>query len=346
MWVLIAAIAIIGLILIYALLRALIGGGNGGGDNGIINASDLKGVYKEVSGQKVFITENQLYSVRADGSLEKIPIYYDENYFENNYIVESGAIYRKGENGEKFQVRKQMSEDFENAVSIRDLINSARGWNDILLQSPLAKTVSEYNVLKNNCISKGECDFTGNSLSISNEQKHSGSNALKAYAMSPTASMITSKARFGTEILHFVKGDDVWYEAWYYLEKGRPIAFMELESTWINEWPGVRIRMDENDYLMVEFKDYEKPNYKQEAGKEIAFPRKQWVKVKLHLKLDFENGLIELWQDDKKIISTNAQTLSLPGEIYNTLGFGVTANYHGQDTTLYVDDVRISDRAI
>jgi hypothetical protein len=347
-WMLFIAIAIIGLVLIYAAIRALLyenGPDVPDFNKSELNPSNLKGVYKMVSGQKFFITNDQLYLVKADGSLERLAIYFDDNYFADNYVQESGILYRKDLNtGAKYATRTQMSEGFENADKIGDLINPERGWTDLTLQSPLAKTPADYVPL-GQAIVKGTADFKDNVVDISGDRAHSGSKSLKAYSVSPSSGMVTAKARLGTELLNFVSGDNVWYEAWYYLDEGRPIAIMELESTWIQQYPGIRIRMDENDNLMVEFKDYEKPNYKQEAGKEIAFPRKQWVKVKLHLKLDFENGLIELWQDDKKIISTNAQTLSLPGEIYNTVGFGVTANYAGQDTTLYVDDVKISNSA-
>ncbi len=65
-----------------------------------------------------------------------------------------------------------------------------------------------------------------------------------------------------------------------------------------------------------------------------------------HLTLtEKDDGVIELWQDEKKIIDTHGQTLVLEHVIYNSFEIGISAyNEQGKRATLYVDDVSISNQ--
>ena len=64
----------------------------------------------------------------------------------------------------------------------------------------------------------------------------------------------------------------------------------------------------------------------------------------MHLTLDAQEGTIEIWQDDVKIIDTTGQTLPEADSLLNALEVGITAT--SEETVLYVDDVVISHQPL
>jgi len=273
---------------------------------------------------------------------------YDPDYYEKNYMEKDGAIFRKGDNGTLYRVGQDFSDDFENAKTIRDLTGVERGWTSFTLQSPRTPTVEDYVRLRNRILS-GQVDFLDNRIEPSGEVVHAGQTALKAYSVPRSGDIVTSKASISTELIHFVRGDDVWFAGWYYVPTGSamPFTLMDLETTWFKEHPGIRIMAFGDKHLGVELKWGAKPTYRQSKGREVAFPRAQWVHVKLHNTLsEMADGVVELWQDGTKIVDARGQTLPLAHIIYNSLEVGISAHSFGeQPSTLYVDDVSISGRS-
>ena len=269
--------------------------------------------------------------------------YYDPEFFEKNYVKEKGTTYRLV-NEDRFQVLYEFREDFEDADSIHDLmvedLDDIR-WTHFTLQSPSTPSIKEYNDLKQ-CIIQDKCDFIDNRVEPSTDFAHSGVTSLKTFSIPPSAEMKTAKASLSTEVLHYTKGDDVWFSGWFYLKEGRPTTIMDLESTWLKGDSGIRILMTENSELYVELKALDKPEWKQKNP--IVFPSGKWVNVKTHFVLDEKNGLVELWQDDIKIIEGEGRTLPNHDTIYNSLEVGTSSNPHLTTTTLYVDDVTISNK--
>jgi len=157
--------------------------------------------------------------------------------------------------------------------------------------------------------------------------------------------MVCTKSSLHTSLLHFVKGDDVWFSAWYYFEKaGEFNTLMDLETTFVRNHPGMRIRLS-NGYLDFEFaKWFPKSIYRQPKGKKVSFPIGRWVHVKAHLFLsDKKDGVIQLWQDDTLIIDERGQTLPFAKAVYDDLEIGISAHSVGPDSAiLYVDDLMIS----
>ena len=274
---------------------------------------------------------------------------YDPDFYEKNYLERDGAIFRKEENGTLYRVKQAFSDDFENAKTIRDLIGVERGWTSFTLQSPKTPTVGDYVRLRKR-IMTGQADFLENRIEPSNEVAHAGQAALKAYSVPRTGDMVTNKSSLETELIHFVRNDNVWFAGWYYVpaEGGMPFTVMDLETTWFKEHPGIRIMVFGEKYLGVELKWGAKPTYRQPRGREIAFPRDQWVHVKFHITLSEQaDGVVELWQDETKIVDARGQTLPLAHTIYNSLEVGISAHSFGiQPATLYVDDVSISNRPL
>jgi hypothetical protein len=123
-----------------------------------------------------------------------------------------------------------------------------------------------------------------------------------------------------------------------------PFTVLDLETTWINQQPGMRIVIADGKHACFQLKGFEHPYYRQPKGKEVVFPTGRWVHLKAHLKLtEKDDGVIELWQDGKKIVDARGQTLVLARTIFNSFEVGISAyNEDGKAATLYVDDVSIS----
>ncbi len=227
-------------------------------------------------------------------------------------MEQDGAIFRKDDNGKLYRVGQKFSDDFENARTIRDLIGVERGWTAFTLQSPKSPTVEDYVRLRKRILT-GQGDFLDNRIEPSGEVVHSGQTALKAYSVPRSGDAVTNKASLETELIHFVRGDDVWFAGWYYVpaEGGMPFTLMDLETTWFKEHPGIRIMVFGEKYLGVELKWGAKPTYRQVRGKEIVFPRAKWVHVKFHITLSEQHdGVVELWQDGTKIVDRSRPNLA------------------------------------
>ena len=291
-----------------------------------------------------------LYRVNSgSGKWEFMEQLYDPDFYAKNYVERGGVIYRKSATGELVQVKRSFSDDFENAKTLRDLIGLERGWTSCTLQSPKTPSVRDYVLLRKRILN-GQSDFLDNRVEPTTEVVHSGQGALKTYSVARAGEMVCTKASLDTEILHFVKGDDVWFSGWYYVPEGSgmPSTLMDLETTWFKEYPGIRIMMYGDKYAGFELKWGGKPKYRQPKGKEIALPMGKWVHLKAHLKLsEREDGIIELWQDGTKIVHARGQTLPLAHTILNSLEVGISAYSTGpKPATLYVDDISISDQPI
>jgi hypothetical protein len=72
------------------------------------------------------------------------------------------------------------------------------------------------------------------------------------------------------------------------------------------------------------------------------------VRLRVHLFLsEKSDGVMEVWQDDTKVIDAHGQTLPTAKTIYDRLEVGLTANGSTEHAhTLYVDDVSISNRPL
>lgn len=267
---------------------------------------------------------------------------YDPDFFAKNHVVENGVVYRIDEgSGKRYALTHHFKADFEHATSLRDLVGEKYGFTSFILQSPSTPTVSDYVKLRNKMM-KGEAEFIDNRIEPSSECAHSGRQALRCQSRAPSWGMQCSKAELETELVHFVKGDDYWFSGWYYVAAGMPYTIADLKSGWIEGTPGLRLRI-EDGAPQLELKWADKPFYPQTSATPVRFPVKQWVHVVIHLKLsDTDDGLNELWLDDKPVISARGRNLPLPDTIYNHVEIGISAAL--QDATVFVDDVEVSDQ--
>ena len=302
----------------------------------------------EHEGTTYKLVNGDLYRVASPDRLVFVEKVYDKGFWEKNYTRREGRIFRvDGDTGKEYPTRRYFEEGFENADRITDLIGIERGWNSFTLQSSSTPSVPEYVQLRNRIL-RGEAEFIDNRVEPSSEVVHTGVKALKCYSLAPTPKMVCTKASLSTELLYFVKGDDVWFSGWYFIPAGgMPFTLMDLESTWIKEHPGMRI-MIEDGAAMFELKWAGKPKYRQPQTERVRIPMGRWVNLKARLHLsESADGRVQLWQDGQKLIDQSGQTLPLAGAIYDSLEVGISAHSFGPDSaTLYVDDVVISDKPI
>jgi hypothetical protein len=274
---------------------------------------------------------------------------YDKDFYAKNYQVEDGKIYIvDSKAGKRYPIKRFFSDGFENAAGIRDLIGLERGWTSFTLQSPGSPTVTDYNNLQARIL-RGECGFLDNRVEPSSEHAHSGRQSLKTLSVAPGSYHDCTKASLSTTLLHFVKGDDVWFSGWYYVEKGgESNTLLDLETKFARGSPGMRICLIHGHVSFQLAKWADNPRYRQTAWPQTPFPMNRWVQIKARLRLsEAEDGIIQLWQDGSLIIDQRGQTLPFADVVYNSMEIGLSAHSASSDSAvLYVDDVVISANPI
>lgn len=217
---------------------------------------------------------------------------------------------------------------------------SDEGWSFTTLLSPKADNVKKYVKLNKKIMLGGE--FLDNRIDLEEKNVHSGKRALRFFAVAPSSGMITTKSLVEKKGLCFAKGDHIWFSGWYYIEKGMPATIVDFENRYFQGGPGIRLLIRNNKYASMELKFAHKPQFNQ---KKVEIPRQKWFHIKLHLVLsNHDDGVIEMWQDGEKILSTTGQTLPTHDSVYNALQVGITAT--PRKTVLLVDDVKISDQPL
>ena len=309
----------------------------------VVLTATEKGVTYKVHGGNAYRVDTRT------GRWHLVQRVYDPDFRAKHYVERDGAIFRKADDGTPVAVRRRFADGFEDAARLADLISLQRGWTSCTLQSPRAATVADYVALRKRILAEG-ADFLDNRLEPADRLAHAGTASLRAFSVPPARGMVTAKASLSTELLHFVKGDDVWISLWCRvpLDSGMPFTVLDLETTWIENHPGIRVAIHDGRHVCLQLKSIGNPYYRQPQGREIDFPRGRWVRLRVHLGLtEQDDGVIEVWQDDRKIIDTRGRTLVLADAIYNSLEVGVTAfNEQGRPATLFMDDVEISTEPI
>jgi hypothetical protein len=196
--------------------------------------------------------------------------------------------------------------------------------------------------------------FPGNYFEIDTLNPHSGNRCLKFFAVKSPADGV-SKCSIAKQNMAFWEGETVRVEAWYYIEGTAAANWMFLldleEQAPVGAGPGMRIaNIGAENNLVFESK-FLNPTVEQFRSPKISFPRDQWVKLSVELKLaQNKKGSVRVWQDDVLIISKDdCKTLpkdflyTMQGTLgrYSSVEFGLTANAKDNDMTLYVDDISI-----
>ncbi len=295
-----------------------------------------------VDGQSVAIADGNAYVVASDGSLVFIKELYTPGEAQAAFRVTRNAVLRVGEDGKWYNVPDRLEMDFEDAKGVRDLIGLERGWTNFTLQSPAAPTVPDYVALFKSILAGG-AGFEDNRVEPSEENFHRGAASLRTYAVAGTEAVPVSKASLSSILVHAVEGDTVDLSAWYFIEQGMPVGLMDLESSFIDQGPGMRVLADQTGRLRVELKWGDKPTYRSEA----VLPVGRWTQLRLRILLSAaQSGTIELWVDNEPVIDATGQTLPLGDTILDRFEIGTTANNDLGPVTMFVDDVRIETRRV
>lgn len=191
-----------------------------------------------------------------------------------------------------------------------------------------------------------------NNLSIDSSFRHSGKKAIKCLA--EKSDDIVSKCSFSKQKMTFWEGETMVSEAWYYIQGDKPMEWLFLmdleEQTAIGAGPGMRLALVENK-IRVEHK-YLNKDIIQPTGSEHTFIRNKWNKLRFETLLSKEkNGWVKVYQNDTLILHQENWN-TLPHDIlyfqqgtkgmYSSVEFGITANTHNNEVTLYVDDIQVS----
>ncbi|SRR6266542_3058591 len=330
-----------------AVLAACLTANPGTLDAQTLYASDYQNTPRIAYQGKLYtIVRGAVYEIQGP-LMQFVQQYYDPNYYGKYYQPYGDVIYRVVDASTRFPVRYSMADSFENANTIRDIVTPARGFTSITLQSPLAPTVAQYVALRHDILLLGG-NFLDNRIEPSSAQVHSGSRSLHAYAVAPNAYMnfngYVSKASLESELMHFKQGDELWFSGWFYIAQGTPRGIVDFETSYVPEYPGLRILLDDTLHPRVELKWATKPTYMAVAG--AALPVRKWVNLVLHAHLsDGADGRVELWMDGRQIISGVGPTLPVSDMLYDRLEIGITANEAGT-AEVYVDDIIVDKQPL
>jgi hypothetical protein len=297
----------------------------------------------------------QVYRVNpGSGRWSYVATAFDPQVVARAYAREGETIYRcdPDQPQRRFPVLRQFADGFEDvpegAAGLRRLIGEERMWTEFTPQSPLAPDVPDYVALRQRILG-GESDFLDASVAPSRARARTGVSSLKCFCPAKSPAMICAKASLSNALVYFVEGDDVWYQAWYYIEGSvRPFTLVDLEADLAQSAPGIRLMLFDEGELGVELKAMHKPMYRQAAEGKVTFPTDRWVKVTWYVRLDSEvSGRVRVWQDDRLVVDATGQTLPFRTAVYNNLEVGISAHSFGdQPATLYVDDVQVTTKAL
>ena len=304
----------------------------------VLNASDYSSAPLINSQGKAYrVVRGAAYEVQGSQLVFRTQLY-DPDFYAKNYRQEKGIIYRYVDADHKYPVLTSMNEGFEGASRLPELIGPARGWNSFTLQGPATPTVDDYVRLRKVILEQGG-DFVDNRIEPSAATVHGGARSLRAYAYPSSWRLDVSKASLETVLLHFRKGDDFWFAGWFYIANGTPVGILDLESSYLPEYPGLRILLSDTLQPRVELKWADKPTY-HVAPASAVLARNRWHYIRLHAYLsDGADGRVEMWLNGTQILNVTGQTLPLPDSVYDRLEIGVTANQSGT-AELFVDDMR------
>jgi len=265
---------------------------------------------------------------------------YDPSYYEDNFSFHDGQWHRRLDSGGWIPTSTEFADDFESGTTVADLINlDGSRYTSLVLLSPSAPTVPEYNALRN-CLIAGTCDFLDNRIDFAPGQGREKSQSLRFLSVAPTPEMITAKSLVERGLYFFRKGDSVWFSGWYKAEDRLPFTLLDFETSGIVHRPGIRITL-RNGAISAELKWLDKPQYLQEPGTEVLFPLDRWVHVRMRVVFsEDEFGKIDIWQDGVRVINQRGRTLPTADSVIDYVQIGITAT--SQDSVLHVDDVRVS----
>lgn len=296
----------------------------------------------KVDGKKYELINGKLYEISSSDKKKFILKMYEPRHIEETYKKEKDGIHRMISPSEKYLVPDSHTESFEGDGDLVSLFEQRDYWTSMTLLSPATPTVKSYVELRKKIMNR-EADFIDNSLTLTKERAHQGERSLKCLSVDPTGRGKTSwitKASLDTGLVYYERGDTVIFSSYFYLEQGVPTGIVDIEASYVNEGPGVRILFSEDLRPRVELKWADKPTWRIPKSVDYKFPLKKWVFVELKVFLsEDQQGSVEMKIDGKTLIKGKGQTLPFAKAVYDRMEVGITANGSG-DCILFVDEVQ------
>ncbi len=251
------------------------------------------------------------------------------------------------------------SNGFEKVEKLRDLFDEDFSiWHEIVLQH---NTRAIRRTVRHCMLNKYYCDIDkslGNYIELDDERKRSGKYSLKFHAEPFDPKFFgDSKAAIRRQLLNFKKGDEIYFSGWFFIEDDDPdteehhglslLAFRSQSGSlrYLGE-PGRRISLEGKGLVYSDTDNWlpQPPIFKQDALDQLHFPEDKWVHVKIYMKLSEGNdGKMEVWQNDTKILSERGATLPERDTVYSIFEVGILNNQNQVfPQTVYVDDIWIS----
>jgi hypothetical protein len=332
-------------LLLFGLVLSLAAGGGNvpPAEAQTLNASDYPAAPRiPYQGHTYTIVNGGVYEVQGT-ELVFLEQVYDPDYYAKHYQTVAGVTYRVVDASHRYPVLLSMADGFENATTIRDLVGPTRGFTAITLQSPKAPTVAQYVALRMSILVNGG-NFLDNRIEPSSAQVRSGTRSLRAYAVPAGGGATVSKASLESELMHFIKGDDLWFSGWFYINQGTPRGIVDFETSYVLDDPGIRVLLDDSRHPRVELKWGTKPTYYSLPG--TTMPFRQWFHLQVHASLsDGPDGRVDMWLDGRQVIGANGPTLPLPDILYDRLEIGITAN-EASTSEVFVDDMKVAKQPV
>ncbi len=193
-----------------------------------------------------------------------------------------------------------------------------------------------------------------NTISIDRSNPHSGLQCLKFTAEPSTNG--ASKSDIAHNRLLFRAGEKVLFTGWFYIEGSENLDYVFLmdleEDVAIGAGPGIRVALEDSvGYLVLERNKFLENTLRQEEGSKVAFPRDEWVELKMEVLLGQKaKGAVKIWQNGELLIDVE-NTPTLPRDrltviqgthnYYHSLQVGITANSPANACVMYIDDISI-----
>lgn len=229
--------------------------------------------------------------------------------------------------GHTGRMYRSFSDDFSNP-NFLEWFGDDR-WTTIDTLSPASPSLEDYVRLRK-AVFRGESDFIDNRIEAVD-------GMAKFTAVPPSKNMVTSKSMLEHNRLWFVKGDDLWFRGRYKIASGVPFTIVDFQERGRHLSPGPRITIWDGQFIGYELKSGWKPQVRQKATK---VPIGKWFELTVHLLLDEEQGLVQIWQDGVLVLDQPVATLPASDSLLNALEVGITAT--DEACELWVDDVEIS----
>lgn len=321
-------------------LGALLWGASVFGGGGAMAAPSAPDATFDLDGVHYDVRDGMLYQGPTGGVQQEVQRVYDPDFYAKNFGRDGDRVVRIGANGERYPVKMDIDEGFENAPTIATLVGIDRGWTDFTLLGPAARSPADYSKLRQRILS-GKGDFIDNRVEPSTIHAHLGHAALRTSGVA--ANMQVSKASLTSGLVHYRKGDDFWYSAWYFLEKGRPWSLVDLESSFLDQGGGMRLMLTDDLRPYFQLKWPSRPEYRTNPGNNVTLKSGVWTHIKIHFLLsEGSDGRSQLWVDDNLVIDAHGVNLPVSKIVYDSLEIGLTSIPPSTETILYVDDVKVS----